>query len=257
MEFGDHQKSEHMKIFKNVLLGVAAIPLLYLFTIAIYFLFQPNVPEEVSKIAGADWDLSKEFHALDLDYWEKKEDRLLFNSQSTKKEKAQLYSRLIPSEHKKKGYIKMSVKVPGHFDLLADDALYGFQIGEEGTMDKDQIFMGLNGKGDVFLSDGNFEILETEDVSINNRNISQKNLGETLDFSLHYYRNPKGWIFYFRISDGTESRAGGVTYIINRIPAEKFDEQNKVISLVAFNPSQKGELWFKDWTIQNDWTPND
>ncbi len=242
-----------MKIFKNVLFGIAAIPMLYLFVLGIYFLNQPSAPAAVLKISGTDWELAETFHDFKPEFWEKKEGQLFFNNQSPKKEKVTLFTEKIPSEDKKKGYVTMSVELPGDFAAIADDAKFGFQIGEKDLPEKEQIFIGLNGKGRVLVTDGNFDALSEGKVKIKDRKKDSKQLQEAIKLSLHYYRNPKGWVFFFSTNGGTKYR-GGIVY---DIPVEKFDSEDKAISLVAFNPSQKGELWFKNWTIQNDWTPND
>ena len=176
---------------------------------------------------------------------------MVFNNQSTSKEKVSLYSNSIPSEHKKNGYITSSVIVPGEFDALADNAIFGFQIGEKSADQKDQLVIGLNGKGEVVAMNGALEDLEKEQF----KKYEDGDLAgsKEVKLSFHYYKNPYGWIIFFR-AIGENNR---IATHINYIPFEKLNDQNKELSLFIYNPNQEGKLWFKEWNIQNDWTPND
>jgi len=145
----------------------------------------------------------------------------------------------------------MSVKVPSDFDLLADDAVFGFQIGEVNATEKNQLLLGLNGKGEIVVVDGNLEPLVEEKVK-NGKSFTHKT-SEEVELSFHYYQNPYGWVLFLKAKNEKES----IGATINHIPFEKLNSMDKELSLIAFNPSKKGKLWFKDWSIQNDWTPND
>ena len=217
----------------------------------VIFMSQPSPPAKILKISGIEWSMNSEFHEFNEKYWEKEDDKLVFNNQSHVKSAVTLNSNLIPSEHKKEGYVTMSVKVPSNFDLLADDAVFGFQIGEINATEKDRLVLGLNGKGEIVAVDGNLEPLLEEKVK-NGKPFINSSL-EEIELSFHYYKNPYGWVLFLRAKSEKESTG----MMINHIPFEKLNSVDKELSLIAFNPSKKGELWFRDWTIQNDWTPND
>ncbi len=152
---------------------------------------------------------------------------------------------------KNKGILQPNYSFSSDFDTMPDDCILGIQIGGKNADEKEQLVVGIDGKGQLVVLDGNLEPLEEERVS-SVKNLKGDCCSET-ELSFHYYRNPKGWILFFGAKNEQES--AGIS--INHIPFDKLGSENKEISLVAFNPSQKGEIWFKNWEIQNDWTPND
>ncbi len=240
-----------MKVLKIVLISISSLFLALVLLSFAYYISQPSAPETIIKMSNQEWDLEKEFPDLDQKNWTKESDLLVFKNQSVDKRKVTLYSNSIPSEHKKKGYLTTSVKVPGGFKSIADDCIFGFQIGEKNADERDHIFMGVNGKGEVVGLDGTLNRLQEEKMKIYKKGILADSKEVTLKF--HYYKNPYGWIIFFNADNGTE----GIATHINYIPFEKLNNKNKELSLVVYNPSQEGKLWFKEWNIQNDWTPND
>jgi len=239
-----------MKILKIILITIGSVFLAFVLLGFAYFISLPSPPKAITKIANEEWNFKKEFPSLDEENWTKENDLLVFKNQSADKKKVTLYSSSIPSEFKKKGYITTSVTVSGGFKSIADDCIFGIQIGEKGADQRDQIFMGLNGKGEAVILDGTLNRLQGEKIKDYNGKLTDS---EEATLKFHYYRNPYGWIIFFSAHNG-KNRVG--THI-NHIPVEKLDARYKELSLVVYNPSQEGKLWFKDWNIQNDWTPND
>ncbi|MGB1241871.1 MAG: hypothetical protein ACPG49_05080 [Chitinophagales bacterium] len=238
-----------MKALLSTLIGILAIIFTFILLGFVTFMSQPNPPIETLKISGEKWELKSEFHELNPDFWEKKGGKLIFNNQTTEKQRATLHTNALPSEQKKKGYITTSVKVSAN-DLIEKEAIVGIQIGERTAKGKNQLVMGINGEGEIVVLDGNLKPLMREKVKVGKK--LEGNM-EEMELSFHYYANPKGWIVFFQAKN--ENGRSGAT--INHIPFEKLDSENKEVSLVAYNPSQKGEVSFEDWKLQNDWTPND
>jgi len=65
----------------------------------VMFMSQPYPP---AKISGIEWSMDSEFHEFNDEYWEKEDEKLVFNNQSAIKSAVTLNSNLIPSEHIKK-----------------------------------------------------------------------------------------------------------------------------------------------------------
>jgi len=241
-----------MKILKYIFTLIAVGIISFVLFGFVMYMKQPNPPKTILKIDGNEWNISNEFHEFNTEFWGKDDDKLVFNNQSDLKEAVTLNSNLVPSEHKKDGYVTMSVKVPGNFDLLADDAVFGFQIGEVNASENEQLILGLNGTGEIIVVNGELEPLVEEKVK-GGKYFTNNSSEEEIELSFHYYKNPYGWVLFFNAKNEKES----IGKIVNYIPFEKLNSLDKELSLIAFNPSKKGKLWFKDWSIQNDWTPND
>ncbi len=240
-----------MKNLKYIFIGIVAMISLFIMFGFARFATLPSPPIELVKIADSNWNLDSEFHKIKKEFWQKENDKLVFNNTSDQKEKALLYSELIPSEHKKDGYITTSVTIPANFNELADDCIFGFQLGEKNAEPDEQLLLGLNGNGELTVSDGELNPLTAEKITASNR--FSIDCCEEVKLAFHYYKNPTGWVLFLRAKAGEEQ----IGTVINHIPYEKLNAANKELSLFAYNPSQKSKIWFKDWKIQNDWTPND
>lgn len=219
-------------------------------SIVIYIIFItlfPNAPKKIIKIMDDNVKLTSEFHEIDPLFWYKEGDKLIFNNQTNKKQKVSLYTNELPSEKKKIGYVTSNVVVSGYLD---QDCIVGFIIGEKNARDENLIFMGVNGKGKIEILNGNLKPLTEERISYGPNNLKQC---KELNLSFYYYKNPYGWIIYFG-AKGHDISNGAC---INEVPYEKLNSEQKQISLVVYNPNQKGAIWFKQWEIQNDWAPND
>lgn len=240
-----------MKALKYIAIGISVLVLIFVSSGFILYMSWTSPPMATFKISGEGWNLNSEFHEGNLDFWKKEGDKLVFNNQTSEKELMTLHSNALPSEHKKQGYITTKLLVSSDFDTMPDDCILGIQIGEKNADEKEQLVFGINGKGELIALDGNLDPLEGEKISFV-KNLKGNCCSET-ELSLHYYRNPRGWIVFFGAKNEQESTG----FSINHIPFDKLNSENKALSLLAFNPSQKGKIWFKDWEIQNDWTPND
>jgi len=238
-----------MKTFSSIILGILAIIFTFILLGFVTFMSQPYPPVEILKISDKEWSLDSEFHELNAEFWGKADGKLTFNNQTTDKQLVTLHTNALPSEQKKKGYLTTSVKASIN-DLAEEEAIVGIQIGESAAKGKDKILMGVNGAGEIVVLDGDMKPLAREKVKFGEK--LEGNMDE-VKLSFHYYRNPKGWIVFFQAKN--ENGRSGAT--INHIPSEKLDSKNKHVSLVAYNPSQKGQISFEDWKLQNDWTPND
>ncbi len=251
-----------MKISKSLTLIVAIIGLLIcsvaliLLSILVYRNFfstsyeQPSPPVAILKISGQDWELPSEFKQYNNDCWEKKQDSLFFNNRSRHKQSVSLYTAELASEHKKRGFVTTKVKTFGQFDLLEDDAMFGFQLGEKDAPDSEKLFLGVNGKGEVLVLDGNFKKLRNEQITKGKP--LNGNCCETTELYFYYAKHANYWQLFF----GANNKEVESYAAVNYIPYKKLDDPNKELSLVVYNPSREGEIWFKDWYILNDWTPN-
>lgn len=241
-----------MKAIKYILIGLGSLLGVYL--VLLLFSFSTPAPQEIIKISGNNWDLNTEFHKIDTQFWKQKDGKLNFNNQSDSKQVVTLFSKQLPSEHKKNGYITTRVSMPGNFDLIGNQSIFGFQIGEKGTPQKDHIILALNGAGETVVLNGDMEALTDE--KINTSSHTSGNCGEEIILNFHYYNNPYGWIIYFNWYSISDDDCRGRS-MVNYIPFNKLNDADKELSLIVFNPSQNGDIWFKDWRILNDWTPND
>ena len=178
-------------------------------------------------------------------------DRLLFNNATPTKQQIVLFPSLLPSEKKKPGYITASIDLAAEFDQIDQETFIGLQIEELDEEQTGQLFMGINGAGEIQVLDGKFNPLKDETIETNGD--LNLNAQDELTLSFHYYQNPDGWVLYMELSNDDNK----VTSIINHIPFEKLDFPAKGIALVVKNPGQKGKIWFNNWKIWNDWTPND
>lgn len=248
-----------MKIIQYIILGVGTLFGLVILSGFVWFMSQPTPPEAIVKISGSDWNMDSEFHNLDKTFWSKEGDKLVFENLTNEKHNVLLYASDLPSENKKPGYITASVKISGAFDAIDDEAIWGFQLGEReatnGTNDQNHLIMGVNGKGEVVVVNGELASLKDEKIKRFNDNLD---CDEELELSFHYYQNPYGWVIFFKAQAQDDACKSGAT--INYIPFEKLDSDDKDLSLFVYNPSGNStdeKIWFKDWRIQNDWTPND
>lgn len=241
-----------MKTFLKIILkSILVLFLGFILVGFVYFAMQPSKPEVISKISN-DENLISEFHEINIDSWKNEGGVLKFSNNTPTKQKVTLKTSLLPSEKKKKGYITTSVKVSSNFEELPDDAIIGFQLGEENSSEENQLMMGVNGKGEIVVLDGEMNELMDESIKLGDR---MEMCSSEMTLSFHYYKNPDGWILFFTAKNDDSPCWTSAT--INKIPISKLNDPNKEISLLVYNPSQEGELWFYDWKVWNDWTPND
>ena len=195
-------------------------------------------------------------HNYDADQWKFVDGRMEFINGTSVKGRVKLCSDDLPSEKKKKGYITTKVTMTGNFNELPKEAIFGFQIGNKNAPDDKQLIIGVNGDGEIATLTGNLTALTKEKLFCRSKLIKTEDFYDKIDLNLHYYRNPYGWVLFFSAKDKNKKfrAAGG---FLNYIPYEKLSSGEKEISLIAFNPTDSGKIWFKDWEIYNDWTPND
>ena len=237
-----------MEILKTFLTILLVLGILIVSLPFVFFALQPFSPEVISKMTDKDWDLKTEFQGVNLTDWAKVDGKLVYLNKSNKFGELTLKTTLIPSEKKKLGYITSSVITNGKLAMLPKDGFMGFRLGEECAEKESQILMGVDGRGDLVVMDGN-----RKDLKISTRGSKMKEVNEETKLSFHYYKNPYGWIIFFNKQQGGVSE----TATINHIPYSNLNDLEKDFSLIVYNPTQQGEAWFKDWEIQNDWTPND
>ncbi|MGE0560986.1 MAG: hypothetical protein AB7O47_04175 [Flavobacteriales bacterium] len=242
-----------LKLFDLVLLTITGLIVTIIILIGLYFLFVwiffwPSPPDKIIKITNNEIDIENEFHEINSQYWYKDDGKLVFNNLTSIKQKVSLYTDKLPSEKKKIGYITSNVIISGSF---AKDCILGFEIGEKNGRDENHIIMGVSGDGEIKILNGDLEPLIEEEISYGPNTLNQC---REINLSFYYYKNPYGWVIFFG-AKGNDGIRNGAS--INYVPYDKLDSENKEISLVVYNPSNKGKIWFKNWEIQNDWTPND
>jgi hypothetical protein len=231
---------------KNIVLITISSVVIIIIIVWISYLLLP--PQKLVKIVNSKNDLLSEYNNIDTSFWYQDGDYLVFNNQTNTKQKVTLFTNKLPSEKKKIGRITTGVIFSGNLDK---DCIVGFQIGKLGSKEEEQYVVGMNGKGEIVTLNGLLEPLTDELISKGPNIVDPK---KEAWLSLFTLGNPNGGIIQF--SAKNRNAVGNGTSVQN-VPKEILMSNEKEISLVVYNPNQKGNISFTQWEIQNDWTPND
>ncbi len=250
---------------KKVLIAVGVvtvvIPLLGYLAIVFTFTFLlPSRPDPAIYLSNNLKEWQTQFSCNNKDSWKIVNNQLVFKNNASKIQRISLQTKDIPSENKKPGRLNGSVTLGTYLPSIAPNSFYGLEIGDPNLPLEKHVIFGINGAGEMIVKNGLGESLNNVELNPNcDLNNPSKN-GYTLDAKLKFelMRNKYGWLLYFYLVDTKdEDKAITCASFINKIPKEWLSNENKEISIVAYNTEPTNSIWFKNLEIRNDWIEND